>query len=535
MSNAKISKFTIEDLETWLGTRFRKVDRSFIILSFLVAIYTLIFSSLTIMKHHAFKTYAWDLGIFTQSLWTTLYANKFFYHTCELFINPSGSFFGVHFSPILFFILPFYRIFTMPETLLVLQSFVIALAALPIYKLATEYLQSRLAGLTFALAYLMYPAIQWVNYYDFHVQAFLPLFFTFVIYYAFKKCWGRYFIFLVLSLMCIEHVAFISSFIGLYIAWKFRRSILLKIKQRKILASELFVPLFTILLSITWYLFTLWQRDTFFPINPATMEEFLGTPNFTILGARSPLEIPLLIILRPLNAVQALLYNGHMKLLFLFLIFSPLAFYSFKAPSALIPTVPWFVFSFMSQTSDHYALGNQYPAFITAFIFIAAIFGVKNAQLKGRIKDVRKKPLKIIIACTLIIFTIASPLSPLVCTLFPEKTISLGEREKMLANIISEIPENASVLTQDNIFPHLSHRVNAYVVPRRHLYTSIRDLVIDFVNRTIDHVDYILLDAKVDPLSYSLVDSLLQSKDNFVLIFSEENDMILLYQRINTR
>ncbi|MEM4479803.1 MAG: DUF2079 domain-containing protein [Candidatus Bathyarchaeia archaeon] len=533
MSDAKISKFTIEDLETWLGTKFRKVDRSSIILSFLVAIYTLIFSSLTIMKHHAFKTYAWDLGIFTQSLWTTLYANKFFYHTCELFINPSGSFFGVHFSPILFFILPFYRIFTIPETLLVLQSFVIALAALPIYKLATDYLQSRLAGLTFALAYLTYPAIQWVNYYDFHVQAFLPLFFTFVIYYAFKKSWGRYFIFLVLSLMCIEHVAFISSFIGLYIAWKFRKSILLNFKQRKILASEVSVPLFTILLSITWYLFTLWQRDTFFPINPATMEEFLGAPNFTILGARSPLEIPLLIILRPLNAIQALLYNGHMKLLFLFLIFSPLAFYSFKDPSALIPTIPWFVFSFMSQTLDHYALGNQYPAFITAFIFIAAIFGVKNAQLKGRISDI-KKPLKIIIACTLIIFTIASPLSPLVCTLFPEKAVSLGEREKMLANIISEIPENASILTQDNIFPHLSHRVNAYVIPKRFLSTSIRDLVINFVNQTIDQVDYVLLDIKADSLSYSSVAPLLESKQDFILVFSGDNNTILLYQRRNT-
>lgn len=534
MSFMKVCKLKVEDLETWLGVKFGGIERAHIFMFFFIVIYSLIFSSLTISMHHAFKTCAWDLGIFTQSLWTTLYANKFFYHTCELFINPSGSFFGVHFSPILFFILPFYGICTAPETLLVLQSFILALAALPIYKLAREHLQSRLAGLTFALAYLMYPAIQWVNCYDFHLQAFLPLFFTFVIYYAHKGSWGRYFIFLVLSLMCIEHVAFISSFIGLYIAWKFRRCIILKVKKEKIFSSEVFVLSLTILLSIAWYLFTLWQRDTFFPINPLTMEEFQGSPNFTILGAKNPLEIPLLIVLRPLNAMRAIIYNVHIKLLFVFLLFSPLAFYSFKDLSALIPTIPWFIFSFMSQTLVHYTLGNQYPAFITTFIFVAAIFGVKNTRLNNRVRDV-KKQLKMIMACSLAVFAVASPFSPLVYTLFPEKVVCVGEHEKILNNIILKIPENASILTQDNIFPHVSHRVNAYVVPRPHLSTSIRNLVIDFVNQTIDQVDYILLDSRTDPLSSFLVTSLLETKKDFVLVFAGDNNTVLLYQRKHTR
>ncbi|MEM3700441.1 MAG: DUF2079 domain-containing protein, partial [Candidatus Bathyarchaeia archaeon] len=361
-------KITIEELETWLSIKIGGIERSYIFLVVLIIIYGIIFSNLTILRYYAFKTRAWDLGIFTQSLWTTLYADRFFYHTCEIFVNPSGSFFGVHFSPILFLILPFYRVYTAPETLLVLQSFVIALAALPIYKLAKDYNRSKLAGLTFAFAYLMYPAIQWVNWYDFHVQAFLPLFFTFAIYYATKENWGKYFLFLIFSLMCEEHVAFITFFIGLYIAWKYRRNIILAVKKKKF-SREIKVTLLTMVISVVWYWFTLWQRDTFFPINPIAASEFFGAANFTILGAGDPLEIPLMIILRPLNAIHALIYNGHMKLLFIFLTFSPLSFYSFKRISALIPTIPWFVFSLMSQTTVHYILGNQYPAYITAFIF----------------------------------------------------------------------------------------------------------------------------------------------------------------------
>jgi len=109
----------------------------------------LLFSVLTIFRFYAFRTRAWDLGIFTQSFWTTAYAGKFLYHTCELFINPSGVFFGVHFSPILFFVLPFYWAIPRPETLLVLQSFAIGSAAIPIYKLAKEYTGGRIVGLVF--------------------------------------------------------------------------------------------------------------------------------------------------------------------------------------------------------------------------------------------------------------------------------------------------------------------------------------------------------------------------------------------------
>jgi len=504
-----------------------RVENSQIILSLLILTYSIVFSIATILRHYAFKTRAWDLGIFTQSFWTTLYANKFFYHTCELFVNPSGSFFGVHFSPILFLILPFYRIYTAPETLLIIQSFVIALAALPMYKLAREYNHdNRMVGLTFALAYLFYPAIQWVNWYDFHVQAFLPLFLSFAVYYTTKENWPRYFVFLTLSLMCEEHVAFIASFIGLYIAWSHRKSIISNIKKKNLLTKETLVPSLTVVISVVWYWFTLWQRNTFFPTNPLAINEFLGSPNFSILGAKDPLEIPLMILLKPLNALQALAYNGHLKLLFLFLVFGPLAFYSFRKPAALIPTIPWFIFSLMSQVLDHYALGNQYPAYITAFIFIAAIFGLQVNPSQNI-----KEPLKKVVACSLIFMIIASPLSPFVHYMFPEKAVLIEEHEELLMNIIAEIPNDAAILTQDNIFPHVSHRLNAYVVPNRFLNTSIHELAINFVNETLSNVEYVLLDNKTDPIATSFVMWMLQTKPEFTLIKSEDNNTIYLYQR----
>jgi uncharacterized membrane protein len=496
-------------------------------------LYGIIFSIITILRYYSFKTRAWDLGIFTQSLWTTLYANKFLYHTCELFINPSGSFFGVHFSPILFLVLPLYRIVTTPETLLVLQSFILALAAIPIYKLARENAGGRVVGLVFSSAYLMYPATQYVNWYDFHAQSFLPLFFAFAIYYITKKNWPRYFLFMFLSLLCEEHAAWIAFFIGVYLAWKFRTQICSMIRKEKPLEKKLLaVPSVTMIVSAVWYWFTLWQRDTFFPTNPAALEEFLGAGNFAILGAKNPLEIPLLVITRPINTVQALSYDGQIKLLYIALLFAPLAFFSFKAPSVLIPTIPWFGFSLLSQTQAHHILGHQYEAYLVAFIFAAAIFGLgKNFIRKGTLSGISGSVKKIVVFI-LVFFVIASPLCPIVNVLFPDYTsFAVGEHERLLSEVISIVPSDASILTLDNIFAQVSHRVDAYVVPERFLNSDIRQLAVDFVNQTMDKVEYILVDYKIDLVATEFVLSLLKTKSRFYLMTSRDNWTILLYRR----
>lgn len=523
---------SIEELEAWLSKRFLRKDRSDIILYVSIMVYTLIFSCITIFRHYAFKTCAWDLGIFTQSLWTTLNGNGFFYHTPELFINPSGCFFGVHFSPILFLVLPLYRIIQTPETLLVLQSFILALAALPIYKLAKEYAGGRIVGLVFAVAYLMFPAIHFVNLYDFHVQAFLPLFFAYTIYYITKENWPRYFLFVFLSLICEEHAAQIVFFIGVYIAWKYKARIISPIKRKNLAEKKLLIPFVTMILSVVWYWFTIWQRNTFFPTNPETLKAFLGSGNFAILGAKNPLEIPVLIVLRPWNAIQALAYDWHLKLFYIVLVLGPLAFFSLKAPSALIPTVPWLGFSFLSQAVCHHVLGHQYEAYIVSFIFAAAIFVFrKNFSKKQGLKGV-KGSIKKIVVFSLVFFVGASPLGPVVNVLFPDYTsIYIGEHERLLNEVLNMVPSNASILTQDNLFTHVSHRINAYVVPDRFLESEIHDIAVSFVNQTMDKVDYVLVDNKTDLIATELILSLLETKPQFNLLTSKDNGTILLYER----
>jgi len=489
------------------------------------------FSSLTILRHLAFDTHAWDLGIFTQSLWTTAYGNKFLYYTVELFINPTGSFFGVHFSPLLLGLLPVYWAAPKPETLLILQAFVISLGAVPLYLLAKNFAGGRTVGLAFAGAYLIYPAVQYVNLYEFHVQTFLPFLLGFTVYYIVKEDWLRYFPFMLLSLMVEEHVSLILVFLGFYMLWRYRSSIVTSLKKRDFLDKRLWVPVITMVLSAVWYWFTLWQRDTFFPTNPAAMGEFLGVGNFATLGASSPLQVPLAIILRPGNAIQALMNDGAMKVLYFVLLFGPLAFASFASPALLIATIPNFMFSLISDAKLHHMLGVHYEAYTVVFIFAAAILTLQKILQKHGL-GMARRVVKIMMLFSLIFFLIASPVGPVVGVLYPNyAAVSIGEHERALSEVLTTIPANASILTQNNIFPHVSNRVQAYVIPSIHLNSTVRAEAISFTNQTVQEVEYILVDKTTDPLSTSFVLSLLANNTDFYLKESMDNGSILLYQR----
>ncbi len=204
-------------LRSTLDFAEREADRLIFVF---IALYTIVFSGFTIFMYFGFKTYAWDLGIFTQSFWTTINLGKPLHYTLETYVNTSQNFLGAHFSPILFLIVPIYALFQSPMTLLVLQSFLVGLAALPLYWIAKSKLDSKLWGLTFAASFLLNPALQGMNSFDFHVEALIPLFFFFAFYYLDKGQWIKGIIFCLLTLSTIEFAPVLIFFLGLYFLLK---------------------------------------------------------------------------------------------------------------------------------------------------------------------------------------------------------------------------------------------------------------------------------------------------------------------------
>lgn len=507
---------TADTIEKFFGRKVLGRDLSeFAVLLFII-VYGSVFSYFTILKYEAFTAYAWDLGIFDQALWTTIHDGKLFYFTVELFINPSGSFFGSHFSPILFLVLPFYALHPGPQTLLVFQSFILALGAIPLYFYTKDTIGHKTAAVGFSLAYLAYTPLQGVNWFDFHVQSFLPLFLFSAMYFLKKEKWLPYFAFIFLALSVEEHVPLVVAFIGIYCFWFYRKGIIQAVKSKRLSDKRVLVPFVTVIVAGLWLFLALWIQNTYFPIDPDYSRVFRGFDNFSVLGIQdNPMSLPFYILLHPLKVLDALIYDVYMKLLYIIFIFGPLYFLSFKSTKTIIVLV-WLVPAFLSNYSPYYSIGTQYPAYIIAFIFLAAVdvIGVRtikysNGKSSPHIKNI------VILGLLFLIFT--SPLTPLLTAArtYPTpffsayRPPSITYHEVMLQRVADVIPANASVLTQNNLFPHFSSRINAYVYPVQIVLDRAPvQKMNQYLNYLTSNSEYVLVDAKTD--SYTTTEVVLR-------------------------
>ena len=126
------------------------------------------FAALSILRHHAFNTGRFDLGNMTQAVWATAHGHPLAVTNLE---GEQTSRLGSHVDPILVAFAPLWWIWPSPSMLLAAQAIAIALGALPVFWLARKHLGSERAALGFALAYLLYPAVQWLTLAEFHPVA----------------------------------------------------------------------------------------------------------------------------------------------------------------------------------------------------------------------------------------------------------------------------------------------------------------------------------------------------------------------------
>jgi uncharacterized membrane protein len=456
----------------------------------------MVFSYFTVLKHNVFQSYAWDLGIFNQSLYTTLYGGKLFYYTAELFFNPTGCYFAEHFSPILFLLLPVYAVNPSATTLLIIKSFILALGAFPLYFLAKELLKSNRAGFMLAIVYLLYPGLQAANWFDFQPQVFLPLLFFSSCYFMIKHRWKLYFPSVVLTLMVEEDVVYVVLVLAIYyfLITGNVKSLFKSIKPPRMnenLASVITLLVCTIYLPISIYV------KNSFPVNPMFMAVYKALDAFSVLGVKgSPIFFPIYVLTNPQRGFEALMYDFPVKFLYIILLFGPLLFISFKSKLSIGIFALLSIF-FFSNNRIYYTIGAHYPLYVLPLIFMAAIYGLRKLQLDAGISI-----LKTMLIVTLLFIVSTSPISPISNAFikqglvwYPSVNLMAGENERSLDELIKLIPNNASVLTQNNIFPHVSSRINAYVIPISRFSNFGNDT--EYIRFLINSSEYVLLDLSL--------------------------------------
>ncbi len=478
-----------------------------------VLVYGVVFSFLTCLRIQSLSSYALDLGITNQGMFATVEAGMFFYVPSLPGAATTPLFLG-HFSPVYVLLLPAYGLYPSPYALVVLQSWVIALGAVPFYFLAGRLLGSDRLAFVFALVYLLHPATQGINWYDFHAESFLPLAFGASLYFYETRSWRWFYVATVFALTTIETACILAAVFALgglaSETWsvRFRRE---KKDRPRIIAL-----LATLFLSVAWFLTTLTIAVS---LNPQAAYWLGGLEDWAVLGASGLITIPTQVFLHPSLAAAALGFDASFKVWYLIVLFVPLQLLTLRSPPASLCCMPWLSVALLSNYRPYYLIGNQYPAYILPFLFYGAIVGLarpfpllerlrrlipESVRGKGTPQDFRGYS-RSMIGLSLVLLLTVSPLGPWAVGSDATGGLPvLGTHEVAVLGLYSMIPSGASVLTQNNLFPLVSSRVNAFFIPTNVVFppgTSFNRSM----NTWASSVEYILADPETNFVEASLL------------------------------
>ena len=463
--------------------------------------YTIVLCFISLMRFQTFRTYL-DLGIFDQSFSSTM-RGQLFLETPDLSIIHSGSFLGTHFAPLVFLLLPFYAIYPGPSALLVLQTPFIALGALPVFLVSKVLLHRNTTSLSLAGLYLLNPAVQSLNLFDFHLEAFLPFFLGMSCYFLLKKNWKAYAVFIAMSLITIEFASIIivAMSVGVILSdWKgFRR--LISAPKDFARGDNLTVSMavLTALLAVIYFYFALQMS--------LLLSGTTATPSTVIRGF--------------LPSFQLWLSAGvQYKLLFWLVLFGSLAFLPLRAISRTLMVVPWLTVTLVSVNPPYYFIGYQYGgAFVAPYLFLA------SAHALARVNEILNSKKLHYLFLGMAVFTILiTPLSPWAQHNVPGIVYEDGlpfpnSHDATVYRIMKLVPSGASILTQNELFTQFSSRPDAY------LYLPSNSTQVDFILADTTSRFYTFGVFGHDPLS-QIVPQVI--RDNSFFVLANETGVVLL-------
>lgn len=197
---------------SWLFAASR-ISSSWLLLP-LALLHIGVLSRILVLRVQNFNTPNFDFGLFVQMFH---YMDKTGLPLTTLERNTLLSHFQVHFSPIFYLLLPFYKLWPQPETLQILQILVAASALIPAFLIVRQLRlpcgwQTALCALL-----LLHPGLSGSSLYDLHENCFLAPLILWLLWAALRGKWGAFSVFALL-LLGVKEDAFIYLFsVGLWL------------------------------------------------------------------------------------------------------------------------------------------------------------------------------------------------------------------------------------------------------------------------------------------------------------------------------
>lgn len=364
-----------------------------------------------LLRHAEFQTGGYDLGIFEQAVRSYTEGRS----PVSDLIAPGYLLPGDHFHPILVVLVPFYALWRGPETLLVVQSLLLATSAIPVTRCAIRQLGQRcgtVTGVGYVLSYGLLTAAS----FDFHEICFaVPL-----------------------VALCGEHL----------LSGRWNAAVLCAL------------PLILV------------KEDL--PVTVAAVGVYLVLKRRLVLGSMTVLVgigTSALVVLVVLPALSA---SGHYafgdkfdaaalgaglltKAVTLLVLLAPTALLAVCSPLAILalPTLAW---RFASSDTLYWQTGFHYDAVLVPIIFLAALDGLGRLRARARLP---------VITSGLVPVCASAMAAWSVLHLVPKvpQPLWTSAQIRLVNDALARVPDGVLVAASNRLAPHLTNRDTVMLFP----------------------------------------------------------------------
>jgi uncharacterized membrane protein len=431
-------------------------------LAIITIAFAVLFSWLSLARHEAFQSHAFDLGNMDQAVWNTLHGRFLRFTDMAVGRQVLSNRLAIHVEPLLILLSPLYLLHSGPQTLLILQAVVVASGAVPAYLLARQAGIDAWWSLVFPLAYLLHPSLQNAVLDDFHAVTLSASLLLWALYLAYRGDTGWFALAAILAALTKEEIGLLVAMLGLLLLYRGR----IAAGSRAIAAG------------VFWFLLCI---AVIIPLaNPAGRSPYLGRYAYLGHGLADVLLAPLQhpgLVLTTLTSASRLAYLRD--------ILEPTGYTALTALPVLLLALPALLINMLSTDPTMYSGFYQYSAEVVPFAVGAAAIGIGWLSRLTR-QRVSWGSWVAPVLCLLVlagasIDTYRDGFTPLARGyLIP----TAGAHQARENQILGLIPTSAVVAAADEIEPHLADRRWIYLLP-----------TIDPTNGP--RARYIILDASV--------------------------------------
>lgn len=476
------------------GVKARKIPGDIVTLSWLILLFFLLYSFISLQKHHHFQTFAWDTSVFIQEL--HYLANFKEPYSSLVKMNGLGDHFQVFFLTIGII---FYKFFSRGEVIFVLQSFIATISAVPLYFLTKHNLSQthiaeigkRILSLTLCFIYLFSVSFQAMMADEFHNEPLVALPLLSMLYFLTRKNFLGFWISFIFVMLTKEIFSLLAIPLSVYIFFaqrKFTNALLVLL----IGAAYFYMIVFQVMPKIAGTDEYLHFAEGNRPSD--IFSKFRGQPEFLVTEFfNHPKKVETII--------SGMFSFGFLPLL------SPV--------NLIMPTAALAIRFYDDTTPRLYEFNNHYASPFIPLMAVAASFGVVRLLSVQSIKKNWGIVFLFLISCSLFQdFYFHGPLN----SIFKKSFYEVYIWEKDTNELIQKVPEDAIIASQNSLLPHLSQRDNFYLLPE------------------VGDAEYIPVDLEEGPNKFAPLNSALELKkiiDGLILagryqIIWQQNKAILL-------